>query len=232
MDLEDFFPETLEQLDQDETPLAFSTHLVSAEDGREYMKSSVVATLSSNRSRKVTTRTLRVRGVALEDLRQKKLDIDIDFDPMENDDVLKAGDLVATLIRVDTQFCLGVIAVKGFKILGQIMDLKHDSASGCWQWTGKYLRIDTTSQEAYATQKHFMLEFSSVLVHLLGPTLSSLGETTTYNIAGYELVDVLDLGWQMLDPESEQVLANIELLPQVTNPCLPYRNSSGKVSVI
>jgi hypothetical protein len=47
MDLEDFFPETLEQLDQDEPPLAFSTHLVSAEDGREYMKSSVVATLSS-----------------------------------------------------------------------------------------------------------------------------------------------------------------------------------------
>jgi hypothetical protein len=116
---------------------------------------------------------------------------------MENEDVLKAGDLVATLIRVDTQFCLGVIAVKGFKvgkdrsiktaididkldnlnseikILGQIMDLKHDSASGCWQWTGKYLQIDTTSQEAYAIQKHFMLEFSSVLVHLLGPTLSS-----------------------------------------------------------
>ncbi|KAJ7886575.1 hypothetical protein B0H14DRAFT_2563255 [Mycena olivaceomarginata] len=250
IDLEDFLPETLEQLDQDEAPLVFSTRLVSAEDGKEYMKSSVVATLSSNRTRKATTRTLRVRGVALEDLRQKKLDIDLDFDPMENEDVLKAGDLVATLIRVNTHFCLGVIAVKGFKvgkdkavkttmdinkltsldlgirIVGQIMDLKFDSVSGSWQWTGRYLRIDTTAQETYATQKHFIIEFSSVLVHLLGPTLSSLEEKITYNIAGYELADVLDLAWQMLEPESEWVLANIEMLPQVTNPCLPYRDST------
>ncbi|KAJ7933569.1 hypothetical protein B0H13DRAFT_1856074 [Mycena leptocephala] len=116
MDLEDFFPESVEQLEQDETPFAFSTRLVSPDDGKEYMKSSIVATLSSNRSRKATTRTLRVQGVALEDLRQKRLDIDLDFGPMENEDVLKAGDLVATLIRVNTQFCLGVIAMKGFKV--------------------------------------------------------------------------------------------------------------------
>lgn len=61
----------------------------------------MVATLSSNRSKKATMRTLWVRGVALEDLRQKQLVID--FDPMESEDVLKAGELVAVLLRVDVQ---------------------------------------------------------------------------------------------------------------------------------
>ncbi|KAJ6449180.1 hypothetical protein C8R45DRAFT_1131162 [Mycena sanguinolenta] len=246
IDLEDFIPESIEQLEQNETPLAFSTRLVSPDDGKEYMKSSVVATLSSNWSRKATTRTLRVQGVALEDLRQKKMDVDLGFDLMENDDVLRAGDLVAILIRVGSQFCLSIIVVKGFKVgkdrtikttvdiakvddfnsgikvLGQIMELEYKSASSCWQWTGKYLQIDTTSEEAYATHKYFMLEFPSVLVNLVGPTLSSSGTTTTYNFAGYELTELLALAWDMLDPESEQIHANIEMLHYITNPCLPY----------
>ncbi|KAJ7362430.1 hypothetical protein DFH08DRAFT_799463 [Mycena albidolilacea] len=59
LDFDDFLPNTLEELDQEQEPLIFSKSLV-AEDGKEYMKSSIVATLSSNRSRKATTRTLRV----------------------------------------------------------------------------------------------------------------------------------------------------------------------------
>ncbi|KAJ7498376.1 hypothetical protein B0H11DRAFT_1856325 [Mycena galericulata] len=252
MDLDAFFPETLEQLDQDEAPLAFSKRLV-AEDGKEYMKSSVIATLSSNQSKKATTCTLRVRGVALEDLRQKKLDID--FDPMESDNILKAGDLVATLLRVNTQYCLGVISVKGFrtgtekivrttvdmdmiddiaaniKIIGQIMELQLNSESDCWQWTGNYLRINTTIKGPLATHKHFILEFPSVLIEVLGPTLSTLNGNVTWTIPAKELRDVMDFAWQMLDPESEQVLANIEMLPQVVNPSLPYRDSSGNNSL-
>lgn len=251
LDLDDFFPDTPAGIDDDEPPLAFSRHLI-AEDGKEYLKSSIIATLSSNRSKKATMRTLRVRGVALEDLRQKQLNID--FDPSESEDVLKSGDLVGVLLRVGDQICLGVISVKGFrvgadktlkttmemdqleqndtgvKVVGQILEMKSESNS--WKWTGNYLRLDTRVKDAQAAHKHFLLEFSSVLIHPLGPTLSALNGETTWIIAANQLEDVLEYAWEMLDPESEQVMANIELLPQVTNPsCLPYRDSSGNYNL-
>ncbi|KAJ7362431.1 hypothetical protein DFH08DRAFT_683383 [Mycena albidolilacea] len=105
------------------------------------------------------------------------------------------------------------------------MEIKLDSISGCWQWTGNYyLRIDSSTKDAYATHKHFILEVPSIILQPLGSTLGKIPTS--------ELVDIMDLAWQMLDPESEQVLANIEMLPQVTNPSLPYHDSSGKSPII
>ena len=59
-------------------------------EGKEFLKSSIVASLSSNRSKKVTIRTLRVRGVALEDLCNSRSD-ELDPENMEDEDYMKKG---------------------------------------------------------------------------------------------------------------------------------------------
>lgn len=60
-------------------------------------------------------RTLRVRGVALEDLHGRKSE-GIDLADPDIDDVLKSNDFVATFIRSGDEICLGVLMVKGFRI--------------------------------------------------------------------------------------------------------------------
>ncbi|KAJ7661525.1 hypothetical protein DFH06DRAFT_1089043 [Mycena polygramma] len=122
MDLENFFPDV--PLDSDKAdsteaptaPTAFSKVL--AAEGKTYLKSSLVATLSSNRSKKATMRTLRVRGVALEDLRSRKCE---QFDPtdLDDDNLLKLGDLVASLVHASGKICLAIFIVKGIKIGSQ-----------------------------------------------------------------------------------------------------------------
>ncbi|KAF7986130.1 hypothetical protein HWV62_38482 [Athelia sp. TMB] len=66
MDIDDFMPNTLGGLEQKDKPVAFTKTLIY--EGKTYLKSSVVASLCSNRSQKVSIHTLCVRGVALEDL--------------------------------------------------------------------------------------------------------------------------------------------------------------------
>lgn len=56
MDFDDFLPDLIEGLEADAEPEAFSKTLVV--DRRTYLKSSIVALLSSNRSKKVTMCTL------------------------------------------------------------------------------------------------------------------------------------------------------------------------------
>jgi hypothetical protein len=52
MDFDDFLPDTTEGIEEHVEPEAFSKTLII--DGKEFLKSSVVASLSSNRSKKVT----------------------------------------------------------------------------------------------------------------------------------------------------------------------------------
>ena len=52
MDFDDFIPDTTEGIEQNIDPEAFTKTLIV--DGKEFLKSSVVASLSSNRSKKVT----------------------------------------------------------------------------------------------------------------------------------------------------------------------------------
>ncbi|KAJ6628497.1 hypothetical protein B0H10DRAFT_1940334 [Mycena sp. CBHHK59/15] len=232
LDLDDFFPETPEGLDQDQPPIAFSKFLIADDGGHK----------------KASMRTLQVRGVALEDLRQKKLDID--YDPLdESGDNLKAGDLVATLVRAGTYICLAVLSIKGFrlgpekslqasmemtvledhgseaKLVCQIMEMSHESNG--WEWTGKYLRLNTSDKDARATHAQFLLEVPGVFIVPLAPTISQQESGVTWCLKVKALQEVQEFSWQMLDPDSEQILENIQMLPEIVNPAsLPYHDSS------
>ncbi|KAJ6626472.1 hypothetical protein B0H10DRAFT_2185720 [Mycena sp. CBHHK59/15] len=114
MDLDDFLPESIEVMDSDK-PSAATEKYLEASDGRKYLKSSLVASLSSNRTKKVTMRTLRAQGVALEDLQRRK-SMELDLLNLNDEDVMKAGDLAATLFQYRDQVCLAVLMVKGFQL--------------------------------------------------------------------------------------------------------------------
>ena len=168
MDLEDFLPESTGELENDAEPESFSNVLTV--DGKSYLKSSLVASLSSHRSKKVTIPTLRVRGVALEDLHNSRLD-ELDPDNLEEGDYMKRGDLAAILVQSGDKICMAVLEVAGFqfgkekttrvvatlddledstkqiKISGQVIVMQQPSAFSSWEWTRNYLPIDTNAKD-------------------------------------------------------------------------------------
>jgi hypothetical protein len=52
MDIDDFLPDSAEEIEQNAEPEIFSKALIV--DGKEFLKTSIVAGLSSNHSKKVT----------------------------------------------------------------------------------------------------------------------------------------------------------------------------------
>ncbi|KAJ7025828.1 hypothetical protein C8F04DRAFT_1046127 [Mycena alexandri] len=215
IDLDQFLPDhTLETdnsgVTMDEIPSAANTPVTFSKvlevEGKKYLKASLVATLSSNRSKKATMRTLRVRGVALEDLRGRKSE---QFDPtdLDNDNVLKSGDLVASLVRTAGTICLGIFVVKGIRVgadksirtavsfsdvetpdqkttvITQLMEMRNPQVQGVpsefWEWTGNYLCLDINTQEERETRRLFVAELPGVLVHPISPSVSKPASSTT-----------------------------------------------------
>ncbi|KAJ7794193.1 hypothetical protein B0H14DRAFT_2392706, partial [Mycena olivaceomarginata] len=196
MDLDHFFPD---DSDGNEVPAAFSK-FVEAE-GKKYLKSSLVATLSSNRSKKATMRTLRVRGVALEDLHSRRSK---EFDPtdLDEDNLLKSGDLVATLLHASEKICVGLFIVKAIRtgtdkksisnltavslsdlkdlqkkvvVTGQLMEMKNPVIEGqpadFWEWTGTTC-VSIQIKRMSVTRNVFVAEIPGVLVRLVTPSVS------------------------------------------------------------
>ena len=60
MGLEDLLPETPDGIETDAEPLAFSKKI--SHEGKEILKSSLIATLNNSKSKKVTWRTWRVQN--------------------------------------------------------------------------------------------------------------------------------------------------------------------------
>ncbi|KAJ7312418.1 hypothetical protein DFH08DRAFT_822155 [Mycena albidolilacea] len=237
MDLDQFFPDGPldEESPTNETPIAFSKFLMV--EGKKYLKSSLVASLSSNRSKKATMRTLHIRGVALEDLYNRQSE---DFDPgdLDVDDLLKAGDLVATLMHTGEKICLGILLVKGIRVgkdksiqtaasltdledqnfdgvvVCQIMEMenplgKDTSPADFWEWTGNYLCLDMESPDSRDMRKQFVIDIPA------------------------QLTEVMEHVWQLLDPELIEIAANVAQLLEVANPeFLPYCDAIGKPSLV
>ena len=80
--------------------------------GKIYYKSPLVAGLCSNHTKKFTMHTLRARGLALEDLQKQSEYVEVLN--LEKEDLLKAGDLAAMLVRNEDKLVLAVIELTGF----------------------------------------------------------------------------------------------------------------------
>lgn len=87
-------------------------------NGKKYLKASIVAIyLTAKRARKVTIRTLRNRGVTLEDLHGSTRDRFNSID-LTGEDLVKSGDIAAVLIRIGREICLAAVEVLEFHLTG------------------------------------------------------------------------------------------------------------------
>jgi hypothetical protein len=173
MNIEDFLPNTPDSIDEDEPPEIFSRWLYL--NGKKILKTSLVATLSTIYSKKLTVRTFRTMGLTLETLLNSKRHNDLLG--VDNDvDLMKKKDLAACLVKTGPKICLAVIEVIGFlfgggrvakstatmddledpdkqiKVVGQIINLGMSSSSmESWDWNKQYVALDIDSQDQRLT---------------------------------------------------------------------------------
>lgn len=175
MDVEDFLPDMMEGIEQDEEPTTFA-HFFEIE-GKKILKASAVGLLSSRRAKKVTMRTLQAQGVSLDDLRRTRLGmIEVDMLELGGAGVFKAGDTASTLVQCGEYIGLALFEVLGFTlkslktlqtsltldafkgqlskltVSGQLMELKKlrtdaDSENAWWEWTGRYIQTDPLAKD-------------------------------------------------------------------------------------
>ncbi|KAI0739154.1 hypothetical protein C8Q80DRAFT_1112684 [Daedaleopsis nitida] len=88
---------------------------------QDALKASVITIiLTAKRSRKVTMRTLRARGVTIEDLHGGHRNHDrFNAIDLAGEDLIKSGDLAAMLVRVGKDICLAVVEILQFELDGQ-----------------------------------------------------------------------------------------------------------------
>ena len=142
----------------------------------------------------------------------------------EKDKPVKAVAMIADLTNPE----------KSVKVIGQVLEITQHT-SDLWQWTGKYISLNTTRKGNQVTKKHFIAEIPSVLIQNITQHHISKGMNGnwTWHIETTYLQEVLDMLWESLSPDNNEIMTNIQLLPRLFNPeILPYRatNSTSKYS--
>jgi hypothetical protein len=240
MDIEDFLDADAAPDSEDAVASGFDKFLVV--DNKKYMKSSVVtAMLSSKRARKVTIRTLRARGITLEDLRRPT--DNWNSADLVDTDVIKSGDLAACLVRSGKIICLAVIEISSFEyldpkrqvtsvamdeveglsrdnrskitVLAQVMDMEATSESE-WIWTQRYIRFESVKGPAIcerSSQHNFMLRIPAPLIFPLSPSVVNTKPSAGIMLPPPEKRSPLT--WSLKTSELEEVLdyAWLELKP-------------------
>ncbi|KAJ7032090.1 hypothetical protein C8F04DRAFT_1185331 [Mycena alexandri] len=255
LDLDNYFPDNIDRIDK-ENPPSMVTSVLTDEKGNQNFKSSLVAGLSSSRSKKSTLRTQRVQGIAVADFHQRKLDID--FDPLEEEDMVKIDDVVGILIRTEEDICLCALIIKEFKkenqttplsaihlddqenpdsgitVIGQLMEMTQSADRTRWDWNKRFLKIDTRETAAHAKNKQLLLHLPSSQIFPLAPTVTEFNdlnlndlEKATWTVTSPQLEETKDFAWTMLDPDSDDIGSRVATLPEVNNVCVPYRDFAG-----
>ncbi|KAK7471312.1 hypothetical protein VKT23_002721 [Stygiomarasmius scandens] len=263
--LDDFMLETCGGIEADSVEPSAPVSKVIEEGGKKYSKYTLVASLSSNRTKKVTMRPLRAFGVAVEDLRSQKSKLGVINETVDGD-VVKSGDLVACLVKSKSFICLVVIEVQGFQfggekimhttvliddleaeskkifVVGQVLDLETQKENpNLWQWTRKYLQVDSSAKNGRITRRNLVIEVPGFLVYPLAADikdrvsdstpLNPLEPPLTWQFTRTQLLDMVKIIWDSLEPDGDTILATLESLPSIINPgAVPYRNYDGKLS--
>jgi hypothetical protein len=203
-------------------------------DGVYIPKPTIVAKiLSSEQGKKVTTRSLRARGIAISDALRRLQNLNHPIEDANSDDRIKSGDLGAFLVHVGDDVCLAVAEVLSFQkgtskqalssihcddldatgsglisIVIQVLHLHpkiaEDSGQLNYVWPKEYIQIQANKDGAGLMQRHFSMRVSGSQFFVLGPTLTVDEDgRPTWAICNSELEAVVLEAWSSICAEDD-----------------------------
>ncbi|PPQ97095.1 hypothetical protein CVT26_001022 [Gymnopilus dilepis] len=93
-----------------------------------------------------------------------------------------------------------------------------------WIWQGEYIQIyENHKDEGAAMQRHYTMRIPAKIFFPLSPEIVyGRQKLPTWSLSHLHLEEMLDEAWSSLDPENEDVLYTIELLPKISGNGIPY----------
>jgi hypothetical protein len=115
-------------------------------------------------------------------------------------------------------------------VVGQILDLVFQNSY--WIWNGHYIRFGANSSSDPSTSRQNVIRVPGALVYpiapdLRSPEMDSEDDICMWTIGHEQLEEVLQLAWADLDPDSEDIISNVSMLPAITKVNLPYKKEHG-----
>jgi len=102
-----------------------------------------------------------------------------------------------------------------------------------WVSNQSYAQILKTDADGALTSKHFVAKIPGIIFHPLGPDIHfDTKNIALWSLKNSDLLEVLDEAWDALNPSSDEVMSNIELLPEIfATQHLPYRLQDGSLQL-
>ncbi|KDR69600.1 hypothetical protein GALMADRAFT_77244 [Galerina marginata CBS 339.88] len=96
-----------------------------------------------------------------------------------------------------------------------------------WKWTKKYLQT-LTSKDGVTSQRHFAVRIPGKNFYPLGPDVMIDDEDMpVWTVENSDLQAALNDAWESLNPDADEIVSNIESLPEIFGTSLPYKSSAG-----
>ena len=96
-----------------------------------------------------------------------------------------------------------------------------------WQWTRDYVQTLNT-KDGITNKKHYTVRIPGKNFYALGPDVKVDDEDTpVWSLADSDLKSTLDDAWASLNPDADEIITNIESLPEILGTGLPYKTSTG-----
>ena len=119
--------------------------------------------------------------------------------------------------------------------MGQILEIQQRNTPDVWEWSKRYIKLDVKAKSERLTRNQLVIEVPSALLTPLSPLplqvssdAESANRETTWKIPNLQLEKVLEISWDNLNPDTNDLIGNIAALPKIVNPeALPYRDLTG-----
>jgi hypothetical protein len=114
------------------------------------------------------------------------------------------------------------------------------SSQASWITNQLYVQTIPSARDGSTTSKNFIIRVPGTIFHPLGPDIywdstsgsggnDSDSEIPCWKLQECELEEIMNYAWECLNPDSNEIIPNIELLPEIkhTGHDFPYRTSEG-----
>ncbi|KAJ2936419.1 hypothetical protein H1R20_g673, partial [Candolleomyces eurysporus] len=245
---------SLEQLPEEQQSLPHSKFFLI--EGKRYYKSSIVAKfLVSDAARKVTMRPFRNAGMTMKSIMERKdkpwATSQESSSSVESEEVIANQDLGGILVRCGAHICLAVMEVLHFKtatgrmvfdvkhseidhtitVIGQIIELECQSASQDskhWIWNRKLIPNADPAPGATLSDRDFTVTVTGRQFFPMNAQVYSTSTEHTWPMDSGALNKALASLWDLMEPESETILASVEELPDLKTTQLPYQSGDKR----
>ena len=144
----------------------------------------------------------------------------------------EVGEITFNELEKSDQLSLSVaIQLLQLEVLPSHISRESNQPDFTWISTGEYVQLTKAGNDSAISKKHVVIRIPGEIFHPLGPTIYWKDDNPFWALSNASLAEIMVHAWNELNLESDEIISNINLLPEVLEtPDLPYRIDQNNLS--